>query len=95
MVRILPHGLLERPQPAFSVSWRRRVLAPGVSDRRAHLLVQSSIAQISGFRQLSLICDVVGPDDSILVGFRMHLQMAIVGASAVYHTNAVSRVLGE
>jgi hypothetical protein len=35
------------------------------------------------------------PDDPTLIGFAVHLQMAIVGASGVYHTNAISRVVGE
>jgi hypothetical protein len=35
------------------------------------------------------------PVDQELVGFRLHVQGAVVGATTIFLTNAVSRVFGE
>ena len=68
-------------------------IGPPLSVLPGGLFVVLALGRIDDNGSRVVTCTL--PDDRQLVGFRLNVQGAVVGATTIYLTNAVSRIVGE
>lgn len=71
----------------------KRKVGPPLSVLPGGLFLVLPIGQVGEHATRVVTC--VAPDDPQLVGFRLHVQGAVVTPSVISLTNATSRVFGE